>query len=137
MVRLTNEELCGIITEAFCSLGHRATSEALSPDLPEVFKLTVDEHQILVCAKGVTKGGASRPDDELRIQQLPKFSNYCYEHRTEVYAAVQLGVYKCGNAVTMNAFLRFFPTLRKYGTAAGFIASAPMFCTSCADRYSI
>lgn len=72
VARLSNEELCRMITEAFCTLGHQATSDALSPDLPEVFKLTVDEHQILVCAKGVTKGGASRPDDELRIQQLPR-----------------------------------------------------------------
>jgi len=104
VARLSNEELCRMITEAFCTLGHQATSDALSPDLPEVFKLTVDEHQILVCAKGVTKGGASRPDDELRIQQLPRFSNYCYEHRDEVYAAVQLGVYKCGDAVILCAW---------------------------------
>ena len=104
VTRLSNEELCQIITAAFGTLGHQATSEAVSDDLPEVFKLTVDDREILVCAKGITKGGASRPDDELRIQQLPKFSNYCYEHQEEVYAAVQLGVYKYNNAVILAAW---------------------------------
>ena len=103
-VRLSNDELRNLITEAFGSLGHHATSEAVSHDLPEIFMLTVDNHQILICAKGVTKGGASRSDDELRIQQLPKFSNYCYEHKEEVYAALQLGVYKYGDAVVLCAW---------------------------------
>ena len=39
VTRLSNEELCQIITAAFGTLGHQATSEAVSDDLPEVFKM--------------------------------------------------------------------------------------------------
>lgn len=102
--RLSNEELHRIVSQAFGSFGKPVTCEVVDPDLPEVVKLTMDGFQVLACVKGVTKGGASRPDDELRIQQLPKYGNYCCEHSTEVNAAVQLGVYKSGEVVIICAW---------------------------------
>ena len=91
---LSSDQVLSELCSAFQQFGHDATCEPISDQLSEVYKVSLGDEIIIVCAKGTTPGGRSNLNDEQRTQQKSKYINYAYAKLQEGHAAVQLGVYR-------------------------------------------